>query len=262
MGKGRSSRLGTGTHKPRKSGRLQKMEQGRAQARPLHKFFVSNVVRHCFSFWFAAGVGEGGFEHFGDAAVAGCGGAVIEDGEQVAAALQGRHGLPTSVSARIAGEGELENGWKLELGFHGGEQLLGDLFSAAEAGCGIFYVDDPIANPLTHGVVEMVEPAAEGAVFVEDALEFPGDGDDAFCGVGFEVEESGIARSSVRAGLHAFVDEQVVIALAGGEERGAKGEAVDFALYSEHAAGSPDLWDVEGDADDHPSQVRSHAFQR
>src|SRR5260370_611788 len=84
-----------------------------------------------------------------------------------------------------------------EGGFHGGEQLLGDLFSAAEAGCGIFYVDDPIANPLTHGVVEMVEPAAEGAVFVEDALEFPGDGDDAFCGVGFEVEESGIARSSV-----------------------------------------------------------------
>src|SRR5258708_22495266 len=107
----------------------------------------------------------------------------------------------------------------------------------------------------------MVEPAAEGAVLVEDALEFGGDGDDAFCGVGFEVEESGIARSSVRAGLHAFVDEQVVIALASGEERGAKRETVDFALYSEHAAGSPDSWDIEGDAENHPTQVRSHAFQ-
>ena len=55
---------------------------------------------------FSVGVGEGVFEHFGDAAVAGFGGAVIEDAEEVAAALQGSHGLPALIGAAIAGEGE------------------------------------------------------------------------------------------------------------------------------------------------------------
>ena len=56
-------------------------------------------------FRFAAGEGEGVFEHFGDAAVAGFGRAVIEDAEQVAAALQGSHGLPPLIGPGIAGEG-------------------------------------------------------------------------------------------------------------------------------------------------------------
>ena len=47
-----------------------------------------------FAFWFSVGVGESVFKHFGDAAVAGFEGAVIEDAEQVATALQGSHGLP------------------------------------------------------------------------------------------------------------------------------------------------------------------------
>src|SRR5713226_2005738 len=83
---------------------------------------------------------------------------------------------------------------QIELGFHGGEQLFGDLFGATDTGCGIFYVDDPIANPLAHGKGELVvEPAAEGAVLVEDALEFGGDDGDAFCGVGFDAELGGAA---------------------------------------------------------------------
>jgi len=54
----------------------------------------------------------------------------------------------------------------------------------ADAGLGAFYIGDPIANPLAHGEAELVEPAAEGAVFVENAMEFGGDDGDAFCGVG------------------------------------------------------------------------------
>jgi hypothetical protein len=210
---------------------------------------VSFLVRCSF------GVGESGFEHFCDAAVAGVGGAVIEDGEQVAAALRGRHALPSNMSARITGEGELENGGQVEFGFHGGEQLFGDLLGTADAGFGALDLRDPIADPLAYGKGELVEPAAEGAVFVEDALEFSGDGDDAFFGVGLEAELRGVAVRGVRASLHALVDEQAVIALAGGEEGSAKREAVDFAFDSEPAAGSPDFGDVERNADDDPAEV-------
>ncbi len=51
-------------------------------------------------------MGESRFEHFGDAAVAGFGGAAIEDAEEVAAALQESHGLPALIGTGIAGEGE------------------------------------------------------------------------------------------------------------------------------------------------------------
>src|SRR5712691_11759137 len=70
-----------------------------AKDRPLPEFFVGDFFGRSFGSWLAVGVGEGGFQHFGDAAVAGFGGAVIKDGEQVAAALQERHGLPAFVGA-------------------------------------------------------------------------------------------------------------------------------------------------------------------
>jgi len=34
-------------------------------------------------------------------------------------------------------------GGKVELGFHGSEQLFGDLFGAADAGFGAFYIGGP-----------------------------------------------------------------------------------------------------------------------
>src|SRR5208282_6136567 len=50
--------------------------------------------------------------------------------------------------------------------------------------------------------------------------------------------------------------------LACGKERGAKGEAVDFAFHAEHAACSPNFLDVERNADDDPAEIRSEAFER
>jgi len=175
-------------------------------------------LHDCILVRLAFGEGEGGFEHLGDAAVAGGGGAVMEDGEQLSAAVEGRHPLPACKRARIAGERQLENGREFAFGFHGGEQLFGDLLGAAEAGGRALHVGDQVGDPLASGVVELVEPAAEGAVFVEDSLKFRGDGGEAFFGVGLEAEVRGVAGGGVRAGLHALVDQQVVIALAGGEE--------------------------------------------
>src|SRR5437588_1089040 len=229
--------------------------------RPLQDILGSDFFGRCFGSWFSVGAGEGFFQHLGDAAVTGFGGAVVEDAEQVVAALQGSHGLPSLISAGIAGECALEDGRQVELGFHGGEQLFGDLFGAADTRCGVFYVDNPIADPLAHGKGELVEPAAEGAVFVEDALEFGGDDGDAFCGVRFEAELDGLAEGGVGSGLHAPFDEHAVIALAGGEDGRAKCEAVDFAFDSDLAAGSPHFRDVERDADNDPAESRRYALE-
>src|SRR5215469_2191583 len=73
----------------------------------------------------------------------------------------------------------------------------------------------------------------------------------------------GAARTRVAACLHALVDEKEVIALARGEQRGAKREAVDFPFDAEPAANAPDFGNVEGDANDDPPETRLlHAFQR
>ena len=81
-----------------------------AKDRPLPEFFVGDFYAGCFGFCFgscfAIRADESVFEHFGDAAVAGFGGAAIEDAEQPVAALDGSHGLPALIGAGIAGEGE------------------------------------------------------------------------------------------------------------------------------------------------------------
>src|SRR5438552_7384763 len=197
-----------------------------AKNRPLHnslhrfsfKFFVGKFFVGGFSSWFVLGAGESVFEHFGDAAVAGFGGAGVEDAEQMVAALKGSHGLPALIGARISSEGALEDGGQVELGFHGGEQLLCDLLGAADAGFGAFYADDPIADPFAHGKAECVEPAAEPAVLLEDALEFSGDDGDAFCSVRFEAKVRGVADGGVAPGLQTLFDEHALVALAGGED--------------------------------------------
>src|SRR5205807_848383 len=215
----------------------------------LLKFFVGEFFGGGFGSWFALVAGEGVFHHFGDAAVASFGSAAIEDAEQLVASLQRSHGLPALVGARIAGESPLEDGRQVELGFHGGEQLFGDSLGAADAGFGTLYGDDPIANPFAHGKAECVEPAAEPAVFFEDALEFGGDDGDAFCSVRFEAEVGGVADGDVAAGLQTLFDDHALVALAGGEDPSAKREAVDFAFDADFGARSPGFSDVERDAD-------------
>src|SRR5258708_20476312 len=229
---------------------------------PLPEFFVGSFFRRGFASGLAFEAGEGVFEHFGDAAVAGFGWKEIEDAEEVVAALQHSHGLPALIGARIACEGEFQNWGKVELGFHGGEQLFGDLFGAAEAGFPALYVDDPIANPFAHGRGEMVEPAAEGAVFIEDALEFNGDDSDAFCGIGFEAEVRRVADGRVAAGLQTLFDEHALVTLAGGEHRSAKRKAVDFAFDADFGAGSPDFSDIKRDTDNDPVEFRGDALER
>src|SRR6266446_376453 len=233
----------------RKGGRAALVRQDGDIKSPLLKLLVGEFFGGGFGSWPAAGAGEGVFEHFGDAAVPRFGGAAIEDAEQIVTTLDGSHGLPALVGAGIAGEGKFQDGRQVELGFHGGEQLFGDSLGAAYASFGTFYADDPIANPLAHGEAELVEPAAEGAVFVEDALEFGGDDGDALGGVGFEAEVCGVSDGDVAAGLQTIFDKHALVALAGGEDPSTKREAVDFAFDADFGARSPNFGDVERDAD-------------
>src|SRR2546426_9478709 len=166
---------------------------------PLPEFFVGGFFGRRFASWLAFEAGEGVFEHSGDAAVAAFGSAAIEDAEEMVAALQGSHGLPALIGAGIASESELQDGGQVEFGFHGGHKLFGDSFGAADASFGAFYADDPMADPCAHGKAKLVEPVVEGAVFVEDALEFGGDDDDAFCSVRFQAELGSFTQGGVAA---------------------------------------------------------------
>src|SRR5260370_42663866 len=81
------------------------------------------LVQH-FALLFELSFGEGGglLKSFLDAARSRLRSAVIEDPEQVAAALQKSHGLPAEIGARIAGERESYDGGQVQFGFRGGEQ--------------------------------------------------------------------------------------------------------------------------------------------
>ena len=234
---------------------------GMGRRGPLPEFFVGSFFGRGFASGLAFEAGERVFEHFGDAAVTGFRCAAIEDAEQPVAALDRSHGLPALIGAGIAGEGEFQNGGKVELGFHGGEQQFGGSFGAAEAGCGVFNIGNLMAEPFAHGKGELVEPAAERAVFVEDALEFRRDGGDLFCRVKYQAEVRRVADGGVGAGLQTLFDEHGLVALAGGEDPSAKRKAVDFAFDADFGGRSPNFSDVERDADKNPVESRRDALE-
>src|SRR2546426_2013508 len=183
---------------------------------PLPEFFVGGFFGRRFASWLAFEAGEGVFEHSGDAAVAAFGSAAIEDAEEMVAALQGSHGLPALIGAGIASESELQNGRQVEFGFHSGHKLFGNPVGAADASFRAFFADYPIANPFAHGKAKPVEPAAEGALFVEDALEFGGDDGDALFSVRFPAGLGGFAHGGGAAGPEPVCDKQAVGNLAAG----------------------------------------------
>src|SRR5260370_38909778 len=222
--------------------------------RALPELFLRSLFGRGFASWLAFEAGEGVFEHFSDAAVTGFRGAAIEDAEQPVAALDTSHGLPALIGAGIAREGEFQNWGQVELGFHGGEQQFGGSFGSAEAGCGVFNIGNLMAEPLAHGKGELVEPAAERAVFVEDVLEFRRDGGDRFCRVRHQAEGRGVADGGVGAGLQPLFDQHALVALAVGEDPSAKRKAVDFAFDAAFGARSPTFRNAHPNAVKNPAQ--------
>lgn len=82
--------------------------------------------------------GDGFGDDFFGAAGLSIGRAVIKDGEKQMASVNRRHEVPAFEGAVIARESELDGGREFAFGFHGREDLFGNLFSAAFARSGIF----------------------------------------------------------------------------------------------------------------------------
>jgi len=142
----------------------------------------------------------------------------MENGEKQMAPTKGRHEAPARESAGILGKGEADGGRKFAFGFHRGKDLFGDLVSAAGTGGGIPGAVNQVSEPFADGMAEAIEPAAEGAVCGEVALEFGRDDDGPRGDVGFECEFGGGALQSARGFLHFFIDQEIVDAVARGKE--------------------------------------------
>ena len=79
-----------------------------------------------------------GFEQHGDdlvdAALAGVGGLIVEDGHELVAALQRGEIVPGGAGLGVAAEGGGDEGRELGFGLHGGEEAFGHLLGALHAG--------------------------------------------------------------------------------------------------------------------------------
>src|SRR5579863_1342502 len=210
-----------------------------------------------------ATLGKGdGFSHgLGDPAIAGFWRAVIENAEQLTASLRRRHALPSCEGAGIARERDFQYRWEFAFRFHDGEQTLSELSGSAQAGFRAFHLQNPRANFPASRIVELFEPAAQPAVFVEVAFELAGHSGLAFFRVWFESKVSDLARTGVGAGLHALVDEQSVTAFARRKERSAKSKSVNFALHPQLSAFPPDFRNIKRDANDYPPEARGRTLE-
>src|SRR5207237_10568914 len=110
------------------------------------------------------------------------------------------------------------------------------------------------------GRIQLVEPAAQPAIFRQRALQFIRLGDHPLFGIWLQPEMRSHSRPSAAASLHPLVDQQIVVAFAGGKQRGAKREAVDLAFNTKLAAFAPKLMNFEGNAKDDPLERRLHSL--
>src|SRR5260221_9166172 len=145
---------------------------------------------------------------------------------------------------------------------HDREQALGHLLGAADASLQALDLENPLADFAAGGVVQLLVPSPEVGVLLEEALKLRRNDGDAFLQIGLETKLRGHALARVAALLHALVHQQDVPAAAGGKERGAKREAVDFAFHAQLSARPPNFGDIKRDTNDGPTKPRLDALQR
>lgn len=198
--------------------------------------------------------------------------AVVEDGHEMGPAVRGSHLLPADAGPGARAEGGGEDGRKLAFAFHGGEEPLGHLLGAAEAGFRGFDGDDPFADFTAHVFGEGVVPVAEARLVVEEDGEFIGEFGFARVEVGGEGEIGFFADVNASGLLHGAVDKEIVPGRVIGdgrsrEERGAEREgfgarfwAKDFTFDAE-AIHLAEGFEAKGDANDGPAEGVAAGFQ-
>jgi hypothetical protein len=83
------------------------------------------------------------------------------------------------------------------------------------------------------------------AILVENAPDLFGDGNRALFPVELHLETGDASFDGPRSPLHPLVDQQKVPAIAGGKQRGAEREAIDFAFDFDLASQPPDFGGIE-----------------
>jgi len=201
---------------------------------------------------------EGVVEGLGSAAFAGFGGFIVEDSEQVVAALGGSEGEPGGAGAGAALKENAEDGRRIVFAFESLHEHFGDLAGALDAGGGGFGLVGELAKFAAAGVAHGIEKAAELTVGIEGAGKLGRERNGALDEVGFEPDLNAGTNAGFGGGLHCLVDEEKVTAAAGvGEERRAEGVAGDFSADATAVADRPRFGDVEGNAGDDPLEGSS-----
>jgi hypothetical protein len=202
---------------------------------------------------FSAGGSEGVVNGFCGAALAGFGGFVIEDSEQVIAALGGSEPEPGIAGAGAAQKDCAEDGGRIVLSFQGLHEHLGNFLSALDAGGRGFGLVCKFAEFAATGVAHRVEDSADLTVGIEGADEFRRERNGTLDEVGLQSYLNARADADAGGGLHLLIDEEEVAAVSGiGEERGVEVVACDLAAHSTAIADWPRFGDVEGDTGNDP----------
>ena len=170
------------------------------QRRCRHRFCARSVLLRGFD--------ERGDE-FVDAALARVRGLVVEDCEELAAALQRRHAIPAGASFRAPAQRQCNRRRQLDFGFHRGDEALGHLPGAFHAGCVGLYAEDPLADLATGKLAEVVIPGTQAGLVVEEDGEFVGWFRIAGVEVRLESKLRSVTGASVGTLLHGTIHEQI-----------------------------------------------------
>src|SRR5882762_6240665 len=161
----------------------------------------------------------------------------------------------------MARESYLKNGRQFLFRLHDVEQPLRNLFHTTNARFAALRFGGRLIIKKKGGVIQSVIPAAKRAIFVENALEFIGDGYGPFFAVQFHLKTGNASFDGSRSLLHPLINQQKVPALSGGKQRSAEGESVDFAFYFDLATQPPGLGCIERYADDDPVEAGAQALE-
>jgi hypothetical protein len=216
-----------------------------------------------FAFRCAKGVVNG----LGGAAFAGFSGFIVENPQQVVAALGGSEGEPGVAGAGLALEERAEDGRRgvlaIPLAFESLHKHFGDFAGALFAGGGGFGLVGKLAEFAATRVAQGIEEPAELTIGVECASELGRERNGALDEIRFEPDLDARADSGFTGGLHLFVDEEKVAAVTGiGEERSAEGVASDFSADATAIADRPGFGDVEWNARDDPLERGSVGLEK
>ncbi len=156
---------------------------------------------------------------------------VVEDSEQLTAACQRRHALPSGISFGIFSKGIPDQWRQLAFGFHGFKQLFRHLLGAPLARSRALPAGDLVRNVPPYGVVEGTVEFTKLFLLLQDLLHLDRKNDRVHLRVRLELELSLLVGADATAFLHLLVNQQIMSASAVREKRSSKFESINLTPH-------------------------------